>query len=102
MPMFKRRSTDTPCDATNCTAHAQVEQVLGDFTSIAEKLSDGQLQMQLSIARLGENIKGIKSISEDLGKLEDKVDKNSQLLWKVVGGVSVVALVAPVIISKFL
>ena len=99
---FRRRVTDVKCDTSNCPTQDYVEQVLGDFTGIANKLSEGQMQMQVSIARLGENIKGIKGISDDLSKLEDKVDKNSQMLWKVVGGVSVVALVAPILIGKFI
>jgi len=101
MDVFRRRATDAKCDASNCPTQDYVEQVLGDFTKIADKLTEGQVQMQVHLARLTESLSGIKRLDDDLGKLEDKVDQNSQMLWKVVGGVSVIALVAPIIVGNF-
>ena len=102
MLKFKRRAADVPCDPSNCSATAYIEKVLGDFTGIAEKLTEGQVQMQINLAKLTEAMGGIKRLDGDLTKLEDKVDKNSQVLWKVVGVGMALAMVIPLVIQNFM
>ncbi len=103
----KRRHGDkldegAPCERSDCPIKSDVDNVLNDFTRLAEKLTNGQVQMQLNLAKLTEAIGGIKRIDGDVNRLEDKVDKNSQMLWKVVGIFSACATVIPIAVGIFL
>ena len=102
--MFTRRKDDktSVCDVTNCSAQEYVRKVSDDFTRIAERLTEGQITMQINLAKLTESVAGIKRLDNDLSKLENKVDKNSEMLWKVVGAAMAVAVIIPLVIEKFI
>jgi len=98
----RRRADDRDCNPSSCGVQPYLEKVLGDFSSVAEKIAENQVALQVNMAKLTEAVGGIKRVDADLSKLEDKVDKNSVILYKVVGIGMAIAAIAPIVVSKYL
>ena len=77
-----------------------METIMSRFSSIAEKLADNQVEMRMSIQQLSDNFKLIEKMDRKIEDVENKVDKNSQMVYKLVGGVVVLSVLAPFLLGK--
>lgn len=80
---LRRRATD--CSPSLCGMQEKVDGALEVFKSIAEKLTENQTQLRISVAKLTESVEGIHRLDDRVDKLEDIVRKNSALMYKIVG-----------------
>ena len=96
--MSKKKKRYMQCDPTQCEEY--VEQALGDFKEIANKIAENQVSIQVNIAKLTESLEGIKRLNERVEKVEDKVDSNSALMYKMVGIGMAGAAILPLVVQK--
>jgi len=73
------------CDPRTCGIEVTVKEVFREFKDIAGKLTENQTSMQLQIQKLSDNIEVIGKVEKRMDKIEEKVDKNSMMMYKVVG-----------------
>lgn len=90
------------CNAKECGMEGKLEGLFERFTTVSEKLTDNQVEMRMSIQHLTDNMKGIKRLGDRMEKLEDKVDVNSSMMWKIVGFGIAVASIVPFVVSHIL
>lgn len=100
--MVKLKAKRRKCSPFDCGMEDKVNNIMERFTRVSEKLTDNQIEMRLSIQKLSDNIDSMKSLSAKQDKLEEKVDKNSQMVWKMAGGMSLLALAVPVLLNFFM
>lgn len=86
------------CNINDCTTHEYVMNALNKFDNLACKLAEGQQQIQLNVVRLTEHM-------DTTNRLHDRVDKLEKFMWKSVGFLSAIMLLAsvvvPIIIKAF-
>jgi hypothetical protein len=90
------------CNPSLCGMEDKVENTIGRFFTIADKLAENQVEMRLTIQQLTENFKLIEKMDGKISEVEKKVDENSKMVWKMVGGVTLLSVAIPVILSKIL
>lgn len=90
------------CNPKDCAVHEYVLNALDRFDTMANKLAEGQQQLQLNIVKLTENLEGVKRLHERVDKAEARVGELEKFMYKAIGGLGVVTLILPLIINYFL
>ena len=88
------------CDPRDCGIEETVEKVFNKFSEVTEKLVENQGIMQVQIQRLTDNIEVIGKVEKRMDKIEEKVDRNSVMVWKMVGIGMAGAIAGPLLLSK--
>lgn len=88
-----RRRED--CNPEVCGVERRIEGVMERFTLVSEKLTENQTNMRISIQKLTDNAEFVNKLDQKVDRVEAKVDRNSQLVWKIVGAGMMVAFLVP-------
>ena len=97
--MGKKQKKTVGCDPRICGIEVTVKEVFREFKEIAGKLTENQTSMQLQIQKLSDNIGVIGKVEKRMEKIEDKVDKNSMMMYKVVGVAMAFAAATPFLVG---
>ena len=85
-----------------CRVEGRIEEVVERFSKLAEKLTDNQIEMRMSIVKLSENMQDLKRVHTRIDKIETDVKKMTPLVYKMVGVASAFAVAVPILIGVFL
>ena len=85
-----RRSSD--CNPEVCGMSSKMD-------GIFERFTENQNRMAISIQKLTDNSVFVEKLDQKLDRVEAKVDKNSQVVWKMVGIATACAIIAPYILK---
>ena len=88
------------CDTRDCGIEDTVKEVFDKFSRISEKLAENQNIMQVQIQKLTDNIQIIGKVETRIEKMEDQMDNNTKLIYKIMGIGLAAAVAGPVLLSK--
>ena len=98
--MAKKKIKEVRCDPRYCGLDEKLEKFMDRISEVIIKLTDGQVKSDLSIQKLIDQGKFVEKLDSKIDRVEAKVDKNSQMVWKMVGIGMATAIVVPVILAK--
>jgi len=90
------------CSSETCSAHQYVEEAVRALEGIAEKLSEGQTEIRIHLAKLSENMESVARLHKRIDSLEAKVEHQGVFMYKLLGGAIVLSVLLPPIIEHWL
>lgn len=90
------------CNPDTCSAHMYVEEAVKALEGIARKLSEGQTEIRVHLAKLSENSESVSRLHSRIDALEDKIEVQQKFVYKLIGGISVAVFVIPLIVGHFI
>lgn len=91
----------TPCEEGECASHKYLEETITKHYSDVARLTEITTQMQIQLGILMERLTGQERIHVRLNNLETKLDEHSKLLWKAIGGATIIAVFIPMAFRLF-
>lgn len=86
----------------NCKMEERFDTVVERFSKLADKLSDNQIELRMSVVKLTENMHELKRVHERVDVLEEDIKKITPLVYKMVGVVGVVGVLTPLAVTYIL
>lgn len=86
-------------EGTECIMEDRVTEVVERFGRLAEKLSENQIEIRMSIVKLTENMHELHRVHERVDIMEVDLKKITPLVYKMVGVAMTVAVVIPLVIT---
>ena len=91
----------TRCDPVKCGMEEKLQRVMDKFTTIAEKLAEGQQDIRITLQRLTDNMEFVEKLDEKVDRVECKVDKNGAMVWKMVGTGGALLILIPLALELY-
>ena len=92
----KKRKEIVECDTGKCVVMSKVEQFMTSITDVVDKVADNQQTINLSIQKLTDQFEFVEKIDCKVDKLEERVNNNSKVVWKMVGGGVALMIMIPI------
>ena len=77
----------------------RMEQFMDRIEGIVKTLSDNQQTIGLSIQKLTDQFEFVEKLDTKIDRVECKVDRNSHMVWKMVGIGMALAIAGPAMIA---
>lgn len=86
-------------EGVDCPMEDRITEVVDRFGKLADKLSENQVEIRMSLVKLTENMHELQRIHERVDTMEHDLKKITPLVYKMVGVTTTVAVVIPLIVT---
>lgn len=86
-------------EGLDCPMEERITEVVERFGRLAEKLSDNQVEIRMSIVKLTENMHELQRVHERVDIMEGDLKRLTPLVYKMVGVTTTAALVIPLVVT---
>jgi len=100
--MGKKQKKVRDCSPAECGMEIKVDGFISKITQAIEKLTDNQHSLSLSIQKLTDQGEFVNKLDQKIDRVEAKVDKNSQMVWKMAGVGMAAVVMIPLLFQVFI